>query len=157
MKEQQSPDGCGMKPEDVKADAAQSPARSTLPLQFRTAYAVGGLSACEMVAIVTNFSSVAIQVDVEFFTGFNALARGIAILNLQPGETGTLATTAPIPDYMINAVRNSTTPFAGYAQIHAPTSEIGVQANGIGRVGSDTQSSVGIRVFRPPFQRIDCT
>ncbi len=155
MKKEHSPDGFGMTQAETKAEAAKTPARSKLPLQLRTAYAVGGLSACEMVAIVTNFSSTAIPVEIEFFTGFNALARGIATLTLKPGETGTLATASPIPDFQINAVRDTTTPFAGYAQIHAPTSEIGVQVNGIGRVGTSNQSAVGIKVFRPPFQQGD--
>ncbi len=135
-----------------EALAAVAVANASLPLQLRTAYAVGGLSGCETVISITNLSDSPIEVQVEFFTGFNALNRGIASLMLQSGETGEIATASGVPPYVINAVRDSNTAFEGYANIHAPTRQIGVQVNMVCGIGRDVQTYEDINVFRPPFQ-----
>jgi hypothetical protein len=117
------------------------------PLQMRTAYAVGGVSKCETVISASNFSSSPVRVEVEFFTGFNAFQRGIAIVALNPGETGELATTDAVEPFVINAVRDSSVPFEGYANIHAETPEIGAHAHLVCHVGGE-ESYETIKVFR---------
>ena len=126
-----------------------------MPLQLRTAYAFGGARGCETVISVTNFSGSTITVEVEFFTGFNYFQRGIAALELKSGETGELATTGTVPPYVINAVRDKNTPFEGYANIHAATSEIGAQANMVCGLDSNVRTYEDVNVFRPPFQHGD--
>jgi hypothetical protein len=128
------------------------------PLQMRTAYAVGGVSRCETVISASNFSDNPIRVEVEFFTGFSALQRGIAIHTLLPGETGELATTSAVEPFLINAVRDSSVPFEGYASIHAETSDIGAHAHLVCHVGAE-ESYESIKIFRVrenrPFQQGD--
>ncbi len=102
---------------------------TTLPVQMRTAYAVGGLERCETVISLTNFSGHKHSVEVEFFTGFSFLKRGIAKLSLQSGETGEVATTNVVRPFIINDVRDSSVPFEGYAIISSKTSEIGAHAH----------------------------
>ncbi len=102
---------------------------TTLPVQMRTAYAVGDVKNCETVISLTNFSNYNRVIEVEFFTGFNFLKRGIAKLQLQSGETGEVATTAVVRPFVINKVRDSSVPFEGYAIISSKTSEIGAHAH----------------------------
>lgn len=84
---------------------------------MRTAYALEGMQGCETVIYLTNLSSQRHEIEVEFFTGFNFLERGIAKLGLQPGETGEVATTAAVSPFVINDVRDSSLPFEGYARL----------------------------------------
>ena len=135
--------------------AALAVARATLPLQLRTAYAVGGLAGCETVISVTNLSDTQIEVQIEFFTGFGAMERGIASLILPSGATGEIATAPAIPPYVINAVRDDNLAFEGYANIHAATRQIGAQVNMVCGIGGDIQTYEDINVFRPPFQQGD--
>lgn len=117
------------------------------PLQMRTAYAVGGISNCETVLSISNFAEERIEVEVEFFTGFNFLQRGLARLVLQPGETGEVATRDGIPPFVINAVRDSSVAFEGYANIHARTPDIAVHCHMVSNVGREA-SFQDIKVFR---------
>ena len=133
-------------------------AAATLPLQMRTAYAVGGVQDCETVISVSNFSKETIRVEVEFFTGFNFFQRGLARLTLKPGETGELATTQVVPPFVINAVRNSSVVFEGYANIHAKTRDIAAHCHMVCHLKSNP-SYQSIKVFRTrdgrPFQKGD--
>jgi hypothetical protein len=133
-----------MQKEEMKKLA---PALATMPLQMRTAYAVGGLERCETVVSLSNFSDDRTVVEVEFFTGFNAFQRGIAQLQLAPGETGEIATAQPVSPFVINAVRNSAVAFEGYANIHAKTPDIGAHAHMVcGARGQESYQD--INVFR---------
>lgn len=125
-----------------------APAVATMPLQMRTAYAVGGHERCETVVSLSNFSDDRTAVEVEFFTGFNALQRGIAQLQLAPGETGEIATAQSVRPFVINAVRNSAVAFEGYANIHAKTPDIGAHAHMVCSVGGREESYQDINVFR---------
>ncbi len=154
MTDEQLLDGFGEVPEGKRLAPPESSV-ATLPLQLRTSYAVGGISGCETVISVTNFSDSTIDVEVEFFTGFNYFQRGIAKLVLKTGETGELSTTRAVPPYVINAVRDSDAIFEGYANIHAATSEIGAQANMVCGLDSEVRTYEDLNVFRPPFQHGD--
>ena len=114
---------------------------------MRTAYAVGGIENCETVISISNFSKERAEFEVEFFTGFNFFQRGIATLTLQPGETGEVATTQVVPPFVINAVRNSTVAFEGYANIHARTPDLGVHCHMVSTTGRQP-SFQDIKVFR---------
>lgn len=122
-------------------------AAAKLPLQMRTAYAVGGLENCETVLSISNFSKKETTVEVEFFTGFNFFQRGIAQLTLKPGETGEIATTSTVPPFVINAVRDSSVAFEGYANIHAETPDLGAHCHMVYSSRND-RSYQSIKVFR---------
>lgn len=120
---------------------------AVLPLQLRTAYAVGGVNGCETVISVSNFSSIPHEIEVEFFTGFNFLQRGEASLTLDSGETGEIATTDIVPPFLINAFRDDATPFEGYANIHARSIDIAAHAHMVCDVGG-RETYQDINVFR---------
>lgn len=129
-----------------------------LPLQMRTAYAVGGIDGCETVISVSNFAKDRMEVEVEFFTGFNFFQRGIARLVLASGETGELATVQPVSPFVVNAVRDSNVAFEGYANIHAKSSDIGAHAHMV-CMRQESRSFQDINIFRVknnrPFQEGD--
>lgn len=118
-----------------------------LPLQLRTAYAIGGVDQCETVISVSNFSGSTQKVEVEFFTGFSFLDRGLATLTLDSGETGEAATTDVVSPFVINAVRDDDTPFEGYANIHARSADIAAHAHMVCGVGG-RETYQDINVFR---------
>jgi hypothetical protein len=102
---------------------------TSLPVQMRTAYALGDLQGCETVISLTNLANKRHIIEVEFFTGFNFIERGFAKLELQPGETGEVATTANVSPFVINSVRDSSVPFEGYALISSKTDKVGAHAH----------------------------
>lgn len=122
---------------------------TTLPVQMRTAYALGGIQGCETVISLTNLSSQRHVFEVEFFTGFNFFEMGFAKLELQSGETGEVATTAVVSPFVINSVRDSATPFEGYALISSKTSEIGAHAHMVcGVKGNENYQDINIFKYR---------
>jgi hypothetical protein len=122
---------------------------AALPLQMRTAYAIGlgGQGNYETVVSVSNFSKATIRIEVEFFTGFNFFQRGIGRLTLKPGETGEIATAGAVPPFVINAIRDSSVPFEGYANVHAETADIAAHCHMVYNNGDD-RSYQSIKVFR---------
>ncbi len=122
---------------------------TSLPVQMRTAYALGGIQGCETVISLTNLSSQRHEIEVEFFTGFNFLEMGIAKLELQSGETGEVATTAAVSPFVINDVRDSSIPFEGYALISSKTSEIGAHAHMVcGVEGRENYQDINIFKYK---------